>query len=124
MYYVYACAARVWPVSYLPLAWRKFQIRKMADHCAGSASGVVKHRQGKPLRSGEKRIILNVFNKLSERHPDLPVKDLYHLTEEFTGVSWWSVFNARKEQTETGTLSTPGKKENALLLYWICVTIS
>ena len=47
-------------------------------------SQYIKHAQGKPLSFGEKRIILNVFHKFSEKYPTMVIKDVTKLTSEFT----------------------------------------
>ena len=75
-----------------------------------NAFQIIKHPKGKPLKSGEKRIVLNVFNKLMHENPTCLVNDVVKLTSEFTGVSEWSIACARKEMKETGVLRTPGKK--------------
>lgn len=77
---------------------------------ADASGSVTKHKQGKPLKSGEKLILLNVFNKLCEKYPETPIKEITALTSEFTGVSTFSITSARKEMKETGVLVTPGKK--------------
>lgn len=73
-------------------------------------SNYVKHKSGKPLRSGEKMIVLNVFNKFCEKYPTLGVKEIEKLTSEFTGVSVNSVHSIRNEKNTTGKLATPCKK--------------
>jgi hypothetical protein len=60
---------------------------------ATGSSKVVKHKQGKPLNSGERQINLNVFNKCSEEYSSLLVTEETKL--EFTGV--FSVQNPLKQ---------------------------
>lgn len=84
------------------------------DVAAGpSNTSVSRRKRGKPLKSGEKSIVLNVFTKLSEKYKLLPIKDIEKLTAEFTGVSERSVQVIRSEIKKKGKLVTPGKKENA-----------
>ena len=81
------------------------------DVAAGPSNTSVSRRKwGKPLKSGEKSIVLNVFTKLSEKYKTLPFKELDKLTAEFTGVSERSVQTIRSEIKKTGKLVTPGKK--------------
>jgi hypothetical protein len=46
-----------------------------------------KHKKGKPLKSDEKKIVVNVFEKFSEEYSLLKIKKIAHLTSELTGVS-------------------------------------
>lgn len=84
----------------------------MADRPADRAgsSRVVKHKSGKPLKSGEKIIILNVFDKFCEKYPDLAIDDVVKITSEFTGVSVSGIYGARRERSSTGKVTTPAKK--------------
>lgn len=77
---------------------------------ANHPSCFVKHKQGKALKSGDKTIVLNVFHKFCEKYPTLTLENIVALTSEFTGVSKASIYNARKEMSNTGKVSTPGKK--------------
>ncbi|PSN40098.1 hypothetical protein C0J52_13745 [Blattella germanica] len=56
-----------------------------------------KHRKGMPLTSDEKRIVLNVFYKLSEKYPEVAINDIMEMTSEFTGVSVSAIYKARIE---------------------------
>jgi hypothetical protein len=42
-------------------------------------SSVGKHKRGKPLKSGQRVFILNVFNELSKTNPRLAVKQAANL---------------------------------------------
>ena len=68
-----------------------------------------KHRCGKPLRSGEKQIILNVYCKFCEKYPSLAIEDIVKLNAEFSGVSGGSINAAKSKIVNKGQLSTPGK---------------
>ena len=81
----------------------------MSEGQAGP-SNIIKHKSGKPLKSGQKHIILNVFNGLLKQHPTLAIADIVKLTSEFTGVSIKSVWKVRSEHKETGAVKTPQKK--------------
>ena len=43
---------------------------------------VKRHTRGKPLTSGEKRIVLNVFHYLSVRNADCLIEQIVTLTSE------------------------------------------
>jgi hypothetical protein len=75
----------------------------MVDNIAGPST--VKHRQGKPLKSGKKNVILNVFDNLLHEHkyPSLPIKQIMQLTSDFMGASALSISSTRKGRQETGT---------------------
>ena len=76
-----------------------------------------KHRKGMPLTSDEKRIVLNVFYKLSEKYPEVAINDITEMTSEFTGVSVSAIFKARKELKVTGNLTTKGKTRRRKSLF-------
>ena len=77
----------------------------MADEAGPST--VVKHKHGKLLRSGEKCVILNVFNSLIKQHPTQTVIYVMKVTSETCGVSKHSVRNMRKERKGTGAVKSP-----------------
>ena len=74
------------------------------------SSSCIKHKSGKPLRSGEKTIVLNVFDALCVENPSSTLNEIAKSTAHLTGVSVSSVHRARKERAEKGCLTTPGKK--------------
>lgn len=78
--------------------------------CDSECVEFLKHKSGKPLKSGEKRIVLNVFNSLRKKNPTCAVKQLEVMTSELTGISTKSIQNLRTEFRETGKVVTPGKK--------------
>ena len=61
----------------------------------------------KPLTSDAKRIILNVFSKLTEINPEVLVNNIVKKTVEFNGVFEWSLKNICKELKETDILQMP-----------------
>lgn len=73
---------------------------------------VVKHKKGKPLSSGERRCILNVFNKLSEENPGLALKQIAEMTGQQTGVGTASVYRIRKQINQNNDLKSPSKTRN------------
>ena len=77
---------------------------------AGDSSSCIKHKSGKPLRSGEKTIVLNVFDALCVENPSSTLNEIAKSTAHLTGVSVSSVHRARQERAEKGCLTTPGKK--------------
>ena len=86
-------------------------MNEITDCKMAECSQYVKHPQGKPLNSGEKRIILNVFHKFSEKYPTMVIKDVTKLTSEFTGVSVNSINAAHSEISRMGKLTTPANKK-------------
>lgn len=70
---------------------------------------IIRHKKGKPLKSGEKTIVLNVFNKFCEKYPLLGIKEVESLTAEFTGVSVSSIHRVRNEKKKDGAVKTPIK---------------
>jgi hypothetical protein len=68
----------------------------MVKAVAGSTTK--EHKKGKPSKSGEKQIVINVFNKSPEKYPLLAIEKIAELTSEATGVSESRVFAARKER--------------------------
>lgn len=83
------------------------------DRKAGT-SKVFKHKQGKPLKSGQKEMILYCFNKLSEKCPNAKVKSIEKDVSDLLGVSATSVHSVRNEFKDTGILKTPGKKRKSV----------
>ena len=80
----------------------------MADNL--NVPAVKKHPKGKLLKSGEKQIVLNIFNSLMKKHLTMPVNDIIKLTNECTDVSQWSVRDIREELKEISNLKILGKK--------------
>ena len=56
-------------------------------------SNIVSHKSGKLVHSGEKTVVLNMFNKFCKENLTVAVKDVEQRTFEFTGVSVDSVHN-------------------------------
>ncbi|XP_067141996.1 uncharacterized protein [Centruroides vittatus] len=69
----------------------------------------IKHQQGKSLRSSDKRIVLNLFNSLTETNPELCVNDIVKMVAKTTGISERSIYRIRKEYFTNGKVITPSK---------------
>jgi hypothetical protein len=67
---------------------------------------VVKHKKGKPLRSAEKRCVLNVFTEVREDN-HITLDEMISLVAYETGISKASVCLARKEVKNNGKLVNP-----------------
>lgn len=70
---------------------------------------VQKHKKGKIIRSGERQLILNVFNSLKTENPDISISDISKSVAEHTGVGVASVYRVVKDFKEKGFSSTPSK---------------
>lgn len=68
------------------------------------------HKRGKPLRSSAKVIVMNIYHKLKEQHPEKSQKDVVQLVSNLSGVSVASINRMQHEFQVKGVLSTPGKK--------------
>ena len=79
-----------------------------------SPSFYKKHQTGKPLTSGERQIVLNVYVKFCEWYPEKPVKELVKYVSECTGVSQSSVLAIVKQRKVTGKLEMPGKQHKVV----------
>lgn len=81
-----------------------------AGRAGGSSPRVEKQKRGKPIQSGQKKVLINVFNAKCTEFPTLPIRDVVRLVSEETGVSERSIFRARRESKVKGVLTTPNKK--------------
>ena len=69
-----------------------------------------KYKCSKPLQSGQKKLILNLFNSRCAEFPSVPIDEIVKDVSSETGVSERSIYNIRKEINESGVLTTPNKK--------------
>ena len=67
-------------------------------------------KRGKPLTSGARRNILNVYSRLREENPESTITDITEKTAELTGSSPATIFRLKREKKRSGILDTPGKK--------------
>ena len=58
---------------------------------------VKKRKRGKPIKSGEKQCVLNVFNKLASENPGVCVDEIVKMTSSATGISVASIYRIRSE---------------------------
>lgn len=72
----------------------------------------VKHRKGKPLKSGERQVIRNIYLSLKKDNPHTTIKDIANKTASSCGVSKASVFNIISEFKQKGKNETPTKTRN------------
>jgi len=69
-----------------------------------------KTQRGKPLKRGEKVLIMNVYGALRMKHKDYSERTLARVTSELTGCSTSGVFRLKTEfQKNGGPLPTAGK---------------
>ena len=75
-------------------------------------SPVKKRRQGKPLKSGEKKIVLYAFNQCFEKQPTLTIIQVAEMTSKVYRYFGIKYFAHTEREAEYGKLTTPGKREN------------
>lgn len=66
------------------------------------------HRKGQPLHSAAKVIVMNVYYKLKQEHPEQTLSELLSMTSTLTGVSITSIKRMDAEFRTEGVLSTHG----------------
>lgn len=82
---------------------------KLISMADDPSCSIIRHKKGKPLRSGEKTFVLNVFNKFCEKYPLLRIKEVESLTAEFMGVSVSGIHRVRNEKKKDGSVKKPIK---------------
>ena len=74
-----------------------------------TSTHVVKHKKDKALNSGDKNIVLNVFNKFCEKLSTFSIDKVMALTLEFIGISVTSVYSRK-----ICKVSSPVKKRKCI----------
>lgn len=80
--------------------------------------GFTPHTAGKPLKSAAKQIVMNVYCKLRERHPDCSENKIIDTASILTGVSIASIIRMKKIRLHIlppKCLSIPSKKISGFL---------
>lgn len=72
----------------------------------------IKRKRGKVLHSGEKQMVVNIYNYLKGKNPGKPVQWIADETAAAVGVSSTTVFATRREAA-SGTIKTPNKKRKS-----------
>lgn len=62
-----------------------------------ASSSVIKHKKGKPMRSGQQRCVLNLFQTLCAENPTYSLEKVAEMTGKLTGVGKASVYRIRRE---------------------------
>jgi hypothetical protein len=58
-------------------------------------NSVVTHKRGKPIRSGERGCVLNVFNTLCQENPEITLEVVTETTSQVTAIGKASVCRIR-----------------------------
>lgn len=77
---------------------------------------VTKHKKGKPLTSGVKTCVLNIFTKFSQENPQSTLREVTRAVADVTGISETSIYKTRKEHRLDGKVVTPNKKRKVTQL--------
>jgi hypothetical protein len=65
-------------------------------------NSVVKRKSGEPIRSGEKRCVLNVF--LCQENPEVTLEAVAEMTSQAMGTGKAAVYRIRKEATANNNM--------------------
>lgn len=73
---------------------------------------VTKNKRGKPLKSGQRKIVRNIYLTIIKDNPGVAIRDIAEKVADSTGISKSSVFNIMREFRLKGKNVTPTKTKN------------
>jgi hypothetical protein len=87
----------------------------MAEQQPGSV--VKKNSRGKPVSSGQKIMIHNIYAKFREQNEALSKKEMVKRMSEVAGIGLTLVWQTIKEMEETHAVKSPPRKRNRKILF-------
>lgn len=84
--------------------------RKTPDNTVLAERYIIVQMRGKPLNSGERKIVLTVFGNLLAEFSDTSFRELYEWTAALTGTSRATVERIKQAADKGDTPRTPGRK--------------
>ena len=77
-----------------------------------SSSPISRNPSGKHVRSGQRKIIINVYKALIQERPSMKYREIMSTLSEQTGIGISTVKKTIAEYVSTGKVSSPNKKRN------------
>lgn len=81
-------------------------VRSTTSTCLSCSSKVSRHKRGKPITGEEKKLVLNLYDEFSTKHPEKFVNEIVVMVKQYSGIGRASIFKILKEFKTYGTVKT------------------